>query len=188
VDPLTSRRLHWPASVRLTSDGQHVAVADTMLSRVQLFRVDDGACVGHAGVALSGLGDLEECGGGGWLAACGVPQHSVELVQVAAEAASGRPEREGEPVELLVYNVAAMALVHGLGLVARHRGVRRLEDPRIEVCMLMCVVCLRRRTCQLCAVGNTWVGVVGLCVLFVFVGRVSLPHGVGGVGEYQRRV
>ncbi len=147
VNPLTSRQLHWPASVRLTSGGQHVAVADTMLSRVQLFRVDDGACVGHAGVALTSLNDLEECGGGGWLAACGVHQQSVELVQVASGDSSGRREREGKPVELLVCDVAAMALVPGLGLVARHRGLHRVEDPRIEVCFYMCVVCVHGRGC-----------------------------------------
>jgi hypothetical protein len=128
--------LQWPTGVRLSADGQHVAVADVELRRVALFRVCDGAFVRYVGVDLWGPMDLEECRGG-WLVACGVPQCSVEFVgdgpgEVAGEA------RVGAPVELEALNVEALALVPGLGLVARHRGVWRVEPPRVEVSAAPC--------------------------------------------------
>ena len=111
-----------PYSLRFSSDGTHVAVADCGNGRVALFRVSDGALVRYVAKGLAGPRDVEESREG-WLVAC-LDSNTVEHILGPVPVGGPRPRTTlggfGYP--------SSLALVRGLGLFVREiLGEGRLQ-------------------------------------------------------------
>ncbi len=114
VREIASTEFLLPFGLRFTSDGLGLVVADPSNDRVCMFRVENGAFMGHVamGTGTSPI-HVEECGGG-WLVAC---WDSVKYVRLG----NGNVKDDSHPVEisnrLRVSFVSSLAVVPGLGLV-----------------------------------------------------------------------
>ncbi len=100
-----------------------LAVGDALNDRVSFFQIKDGSFVRHMATGLDGPRDMEECEGGWWLVACHT-SHTVEFVGASGDMDRGgraslgkRGRGDGE-----FSFPSALAMVPGLGLVARESG------------------------------------------------------------------
>jgi hypothetical protein len=123
-------QLRRPFGLRFTGDGSGLAVADLGNRRVSVFRVEDaqdGSFVRHVATGLSGPCDVEECEGG-WLVVCLISD-TIECVSLLDHGGGAGRARLGNygSGDGDFNSPFALALVPGLGLVARERGNRRLQ-------------------------------------------------------------
>ncbi len=102
-----------PCSLRFSSDGTHVAVADCGNGRVALFSVSDGVLVRHVAKGLAGPRDVEETKQG-WLVACLV-SNTVEHILGPVPMGGPCPQTTLEGFKC----PSSLALVWGLGLFVR---------------------------------------------------------------------
>jgi hypothetical protein len=122
-------QLKLPLGLRFSRDGFAICVADFWNGRASVFRVGDGGFVRHMATRLSLPWDVEEVEDG-WLVACS-GSHTVEFVGGGAgggrpslgKAGGGDSTGEGRGGGEFV-SPTALAVVPGLGLVVRDRGIR----------------------------------------------------------------
>ncbi len=122
-------RLWCPYGLRFTGDGTGLAVADGGNYRVSVFRVEDGSFARHVATELSRPLDVEECEGG-WLVACW-DGGTIEFVSGSVDGGGVVRARLGEygSGDGEVFSPSALALVPGLGLMAREFHCVQVFQP-----------------------------------------------------------
>jgi len=106
-------QLHAPLGMRFSGcgDDMTVVVADEWNDRVSIFRVCDGAFVGHVATDLSKPVDVEEFENG-WLVACG-ESRTIEFIGMHDG------ERSTMKMKTSFGDLHSLATVRGVGLVVR---------------------------------------------------------------------
>jgi hypothetical protein len=106
-------QLDRPCGLRLTADGTGLAIVDSGNKRVSLFRVQDGSFAQHVVSGILGpMHDVEECEGG-WLVT------STFIEHMSGGRGVGRVMLDSART---ISYPTALAIVPGLGLVAREYG------------------------------------------------------------------